>query len=458
MLIQIRSFRALQPSWRQYVLISDYVLGRLLRAGTFRQPPPDQNKGFAMDLREAPPPLEPVGPAPTRRVMLTVGGGIGLAAFLAACGGGLPHVRTPTTGATPSPTGVGGLPYVRITTTGATFSPAVELAAGSTATVSWAVEGGATVTGTNPMIRFRTAATRHVQMSVDGDGADELDAVITLNLGFNHLDDAGTYNMGAGYDKTAQAVTLVEGISKLTGLRRFAAAHTNLTGSLDFTGCSALKFIECFGADVQSVTLTGCTSLTRLCMENNNLTNLDLNPVAANLRDLRSAVQQGGTLTLTALTSPLAALYHLCIVEQVIIGHPTAAQLPVVQERWDRNTHQSGALTSASSAFRSILTSGNHYTTADLTDQFPAGRWGTLDASSNDLTSVILAGCSGLHGIDLHANNMAATAVDAVLAMVNSWATSGGTLNVAGNTEPSTTGAAHASTLTGRGWTITTTT
>jgi hypothetical protein len=412
-----------------------------------------------MNPSEAPPPLDPVGPTLTRRAILTAGGGLGLAAFLAACGGsGLPHVYIPTTEATLSPTGVGGLPYVRITTTGATFSPTVELAAGSTASVSWAVEGGATVTGINPTISFGTAETRHVQMSVDDGGADALDEVITFNLGFNHLDDAGTYNMGAGHDKAAQEVALVQGISRLTGLRHFAAANTTLAGSLDFTGCSALKFIECFGADVQSVTLTGCTSLTRLCMENNNLTDLDLNPVAANLRDLRSAVQQGGTLTLTTLTSPLAALYHLCIVEQDIIGHPTAAQLPVVQERWDRNTHQSGELTSASSAIRSILTSGNHYTTADLTNQFPAGRGGTLDASSNDLTSVILTGCSGLYSIDLHDNDMAAGAVDAILTMVDSWATSGGALNVAGNTEPSTSGAAHASSLTGRGWTVTTAT
>lgn len=412
-----------------------------------------------MNPSEAPPPLDPVGPTLTRRAILTAGGGLGLAAFLAACGGsGLPHVYVPTTEATLSPTGVGGLPYARITTTGATFSPTVELAAGSTASVSWAVEGGATVTGINPTISFGTAETRHVQMSVDDGGADALNEVITFNLGFNHLDDAGTYNMGAGYDKAAQEVTLVQGISRLTGLRRFAAAHTTLAGSLDFTECSRLQYIECIDSDVQSVNVTGCASLIRLVVEQTNLTTLNLNPVAANLRDLRGAAQQGGTLTLTPLIAPLAELYHFCVRDQVVVNHPTPAQLPVVQERWDWNTNQSGALTSASSAIRSILTSDNHYTTADLTNQFPAGRHGKLEAHNNDLTAVTLTGCSGLHYIDLSNNSLNTAAVDAILALVASWGTSGVKLNLAANSAPSTHGVASAATLTGRGWTVTTAT
>jgi hypothetical protein len=332
----------------------------------------------------------------------------------------------------------------------------VQLAAGSTATVSWVVEGGATVTGSNPTINFGTPAARHVRMTADNGGADALDEVITFNLGFNHLDDAGRYNMGARHNKAGQAVRLVENISRLTGLRRFAAAHTALAGLLDFTGCSRLQYIECFNSGVQSVNVTGCTSLIRLVVEQTNLTALNLNPVAANLRDLRGALQQSGTLTFTPLTAPMAALYHFCVAEQIVVNHPTPAQLPVVEERWDWHTSQSGVLTSASSATRSLLASANHYTTADLTNQFPDGRNATLDASSNNLTAANLTGCSGLHDINLSKNSLDVTAVDAVLALVASWGTSGGLLNLSANGVPSKNGAASRVTLTGRGWKVTT--
>jgi len=400
-------------------------------------------------------PSEPVRTGPSRRVLLAVGGGTGLAAFLSACG------VSKTAGSQVSTTGLpaGGvtsaLPYVRITTTGARFSPAVGLAAGSTATVSWLVEGGETVTGTNPTIDFGTAARRHVRMSVHDGGGSQLDKVITFNLGFNHLEDAGVHNMGAGHDKAPQAVSLVENISRLKGLIRFAAAHTALAGSLDFTGCSRLKYIECRDSNVQSVNVTGCTSLIRLVVEQTDLTSLDLNPVAANLRDLRGAAQKGGTLTLIPLTAPLAALYHFCVVDQIVVNHPTSAQLPIVVERWDWDTHQSGVLTSASSAIRSVETSGNQFTTADFTNQFPAGRNATLNASSNNLRAVNLTGCDGLGTIRLNNNNLATAAVDSILATVESWGTSDGTLDLTANSHPSAQAMTSATTLAKRGWKLT---
>jgi hypothetical protein len=375
--------------------------------------------------------------------------GIGLGALLTSCGVQEPRPARP---ASPSTT----VPGVRITTTGATFSPTVELVAGATATVSWEVENGATVSGLNPTISFGTEATRHIRMTVHDNGLDALGTVTTFNLGFNHRDDVGKYTMGPGYDKKGQAVTRVENISRLTGLRRFAAAHTPLAGSLDFTGCSRLQFIECYDSRIQSVDVTGCTSLIRLVVEQTDLTTLNLKPVAANLRDLRAAAQQGGALVLTPLNAPMTALYHFCVRGQTVVNHPTPAQLPSVEERWDWNTDQSGTLTSASGAIRSLLTHSNHYTTADLANQFPAGRNATLNARTNNLTAVNLTGCNGLIAIDLSSNSLNTAAVDALLAQVASWGTSGDTLNFADNSSPSTNGLTAGATLTRRGWTVTT--
>jgi hypothetical protein len=98
---------------------------------------------------------------------------------------------------------------------------------------------------------------------------------------------------------------------------------------------------------------------------------------------------------------------------------------------------------------------GNAYTTADLTNQFPAGRSAILWLQHNSLTAVTLTGCSGAGNIDLSSNNLNQSAVDGVLATVASWGTSGGTLNLSSNAAPSSAGTANQTTLVGRGWTVT---
>lgn len=324
--------------------------------------------------------------------------------------------------------------FVRITTTGSSFAPVVELAPGSTATVSWSVEGTSlTATGLTPTLNFHTALTRHVRMTVTDGGADALDQLVMLNLGFNHTDDSGTYNMGAQYDHAAQAVSAIENLHLLTGLLRFAAASTTLAGELDFTGCSHLQYIECAFSAVQGVILTGCTSLIRLCLEQANTHYVDLNPVAANLKDFRGALQQGGSgLTVASLTANLAQIYHFCVRDQPVTGIPAASRLPVVEQLWIWNTGQSGTLTVTSSAVTSLQAYSNGYTAVDLT------------------------GRTTLTSIDLHANSLDRGAVDAVLVEVNSWATSNGYLDLsgAGNAAPSATGLTARTALLARGWTV----
>jgi hypothetical protein len=346
--------------------------------------------------------------------------------------------------------------FVRITTTGSTFNPTIELATGSTATVIWTTEGGEVATGVNPTFNFGSAATRHVQMAVLNGSTNALDEVVTFNLGFNNSQDTGRYSIGVTYNKTAQAVSLVENINILTGLKRFAAANTNLAGTLDFTGCSALEFIECYGADVQGVTLTGCTSLIRLCVEQNNLSTLNLNPVAANLYDLRCAAQQGGALTFTPLTSNMAVLYHFCIRDQTITNYPAASRLPVVEELWAWNCGLSGALTTASSATKSVALYSNSFTSADFTDQFPFGRGATLDLHNNQLSSITLTGCRGIYGFNVRTNNFDQADIDGILSTIESFGTWTGVIDVSNNAIPSAAGFASANTLRSRSWTVTT--
>ncbi len=278
------------------------------------------------------------------------------------------------------------LGQVVFTTAGGTFAPVLELASGSSATVDWLNASGVVIaTGLSPTITGQSAI--HLRCTSYAD-------ITTLNLGFNHTEDSGAYNLGSSYDKSPTDVTGITGLSQLTGLVRFMAAGTALAGHIDFTGLSQLQFIECFHATVQSITLTGCTSLIRLCLERNRLANLDLNPVHTNLRDLRAAVQNEGqpggphSLTFTTLGGSMTQLYHYCIRDQTVHNIIPHAQLPVIEEHWAWNTDQTTSDAPTSTLLRSYLSYGNAYDQASvdlilttLASTITNGAWHTVDLS-----------------------------------------------------------------------------
>lgn len=350
-----------------------------------------------------------------------------------------------------------------ITTTGSTFSPAIALVGGSAATVTWSCSGFSDQTGLTPSFSFGSAATRTVTMTVTGGGGY---ADVTLfNLGYDNTIDAGLYMPSSGFVKAAESVSNVANVTTLTGLIYFLADHTLLASSIDFTGCAALQFIQCYSTHITGVTLTGCSSLKRLQIELSNVSStLDLNPVSSTLYDLRAAQQGGGSLTFATLTSPMAVMYHFCVHDQTLINPPSLANLPAIEQFWTWNDVLSGALNPSSSALYDISSSGNQWSSADLTNQIPAARaLGGLppgspdvrvDLHNNRLTSVILTGCNGLGDIDLSFNRLDQTAIDNILSTVASWGTSHGTIDLRNNTAPSAAGTASAATLTGRSWTV----
>lgn len=337
---------------------------------------------------------------------------------------------------------------VAFTTTGASFSPVLELDAGSGTEVVWLDTTGIELArGASPTIGFGSPGTHTVVLRTN------YQHVLTVNLGFSSEDDAGRYSLDARYNKPAEQVSRISGLTRLTNLRRFLAARGPLAGPLALTGLSSLEHIECFGARVDSVDLTGCTSLVRLCLEENNLSVLDLNPVSASLRDLRAAAQRDGALAFTGLTSPLARVYHFCVRDQTVTGHPTADQLPACEELWNWNTSQTGSLPTPGMA-RSVMAAGNAYSSADLSGQWQyEGGWGLVDLTGNQLTDLDLSGCTSLQTIQIGDNALDEAAVDSILGEVASWGTSGFALILDGsNSAPGRAGMTAVAELRARGW------
>lgn len=284
--------------------------------------------------------------------MITFGDGAAVATYL---GDG-----TPTVGGSPR------LGLVTFTTTGATFAPVLVLSPGSTAVVTWQDASGATLaTGLAPAINFGSAGTRTVRLH-----CTSYAGIVSVNLGFDHAQDAGKEGPGAGYDKAPVALIGVSGINALTGLVQFLAANTTLTGPLDLTGMAALQFVECFGAKLTSITLTGCTSLIRLCLESNRIEQFDLNPVVTNLRDLRAAVQWDGpsvhALDFVPLTAPMAQLWHYCVRDQHVTRPLPHSLLPVVEQHWAWNTGLATADSPISTLLRDYQSQDNSYDQASI--------------------------------------------------------------------------------------------
>lgn len=299
---------------------------------------------------------------------------------------------------------------LRMTVTGTSFSPELELRAGSTATVTW-VADGATIDNAGsltPTITWAGAGPHVVRLHLS-----DRDAITTLNFGFNAADDAGVYSPGAGYNHTAQNVTSIQGLRRLTGLKRFLAANGPMSGTLDFTGCSSLEYIECFEANVGGLVLDGCPSLIRLCIEACNVSLLDINPCRASLRDLRAAAQQGAVLEFVPVTGLLSNLYHFCTRSQYLINNPTLDQMPVIQQWWV---------------------------------------WDCGIVIPGVPTSTLLNSCLA------HNNDLGEAAVDALLVYIeDNVPAAAGNVRLEGNAAPSATGEAAATALIARGsWSVTT--
>lgn len=333
---------------------------------------------------------------------------------------------------------------IAITHTGQTLEAIIEVDAG--ATVLWEFADDTTSDSLHPTKDFGTAATRTTYLTVT-----PTSALTLLVVGYDAGDD-GT--LGDDYLLEQQNVPTITGVNSYANLVTFACSQNPIT-ALEFGGCSALETIECYQCtSLDSIGLSGATSLQRLCLEGCSVETIDLSS-CGNMRDWRGAGQGLQNITWPA---SMPYLWHLCIHNNELAANiPPSLIATMVAMRdfylWD--AQQSGALTLVGGNLRDVLIYNNAYTSLDVSAGFLDGTAATIDARNNALTSVNITGCSELVGIYLQTNALDEAAVDGILAEVESWGTSGGILNLSGNTAPSSTGLSDVATLEGRGWTVT---
>ena len=202
-----------------------------------------------------------------------------------------------------------------------------------------------------------------------------------------------------------------------------------------------------------TIRLRNVPSLTRLCIEQSNISYLDLSE-APSLADLRGASQRSSTYTINWGTTG-ANIWHICVRDNPhITGTFPFSQFPLLRDFFNWNDNQSGTLHLTSTNLREVLSSSNHYNDAVFSGCFPAGRNGAVEIQNNNLISLDISNDPGLLYLNASFNSLNQTAVDGILQTLDSYNTNGGHLDLTGNAAPSIIGIAHANNLTARNWEV----
>jgi hypothetical protein len=233
-------------------------------------------------------------------------------------------------------------------------------------------------------------------------------------------------------------------------LQKWCSAYSGIV-SLSFDNFVNLDTIECFQAKgLVQVSLRNTPKLSRACFEQCQLGGLDLSESPA-LADLRGAANPLPGVNFGPIGS---RIWHICTRDtQFAQSLPSMTQFPQLRELLIWNDNQTGALTTASPQLTLVLASHNRYTSADFSNSFVSGN-GWLEVSDNQLTSLVLDGCSSLIHVSAANNNLQTSAVDYVLETLDSLGRYTGYLDLRGNFPPSEAGLAHAQNLRQRLWVL----
>jgi hypothetical protein len=338
---------------------------------------------------------------------------------------------------------------------GASFEAIIDVDPG--ATVLWTFADGSVSSATRPSKDYQSAAVRFNRLKVT-----PWSAIRAIDIGFDGGDGGYAKTphenyFSPAYDLAQQNVTAVYGLrNAASSLLAWASSRNPLT-ALDFHDFIHLDTMEAYLCQsVRTIDLRNTPSLHRLCLEDNDLIALDLSG-CPNLEDLRGAQN---AYTSIAWGDTGAHVWHICVRDnpQLTQNHVPFSKFPLLRDLFIWNNSQSGALTISGTNNTELIyihAADNRYTSANLTGLFPAGRNGEIDLSRNRLASLDVSGNPGLRLLLAPNNLLNAAAVDGILATVDGYGSSNGTLDLSGNAAPSAASDGHIANLRTRGWTVT---
>ncbi|MGB9928352.1 MAG: hypothetical protein ACPK85_08080 [Methanosarcina sp.] len=332
-------------------------------------------------------------------------------------------------------------------TTGSSFSPVLTVKGNPE--IHWKFGDGSSSDSSSPVVNFGSGGKRINTLVVK-----PWSALTKINIGYDGSDGGVAPGPGTIEKLKQQNVIVVNGLENVAPYLEVWASSQNPITSLDFRNFTALHTIECFYCtSLTSIKLQNVPVLSRLCLENCKISDLDLSETPL-LADFRGASQRSLTYTVNWGDTG-ANLWHVCVRDnpQATRILP-ASQFPIIKDFYVWNSNQSGNLILNSTNLKSVLASNNYYNTANLSGCFPAGRRGTVIINNNELTSLDISNDPGLLYLNVSSNSLNQTEIDQLLQTLDSYKTRDGTLDLTGNSAPSGRGIAHANNLTSRGWKV----
>ncbi len=344
---------------------------------------------------------------------------------------------------------VGAEPSSNITfvTTGSSFSPIIAVTGNPT--IQWVFSDGSTSNSKSPIVNFGSAGKRVNTLVVT-----PWSAVTEINIGYDGSDSGATPGASTIANLAQQNVIAVSGLENVAPYLQIWASNYNPITSLDFSNFAVLDTIECFSCrSLATIKLHNVPSLTRLCVEQSNISYLDLSE-APFLADLRGASQRSSTYTINWGTTG-ANIWHICVRDnpQITSAFPFS-QFPLLRDFYNWNDDQSGTLHLTSTNLKSVLSTNNHYNDAIFSGCFPVSRNGVVEIQNNNLRSLDISNDPGLLYLNASLNSLNQTAVDEILQIMDSYNTSSGSLDLTGNAAPSIIGVAHVNNLIARDWEV----
>jgi len=338
-------------------------------------------------------------------------------------------------------------PNITFVTTGSSFSPVITVT-GNPA-IQWTFGDGSTSNSASPTVNFGSAGTRVNTLVVT-----PWSAVTKINTGYDGSDGGEPPGSSTIAALAQQNVIAVSGLENVAPYLQVWASNYNPVTALDFSDFTALHTVECFSCrSLATIGLRNVPSLTRLCVEQSNISYLDLSE-APSLADLRGASQRSSTYTINWGTTG-ANIWHICVRDnpQIKTIFPFS-QFPILRDFYNWNDNQNGTLHLTSTNLKSVLSANNYYSAAVFSGCFPEGRNGVVEIQNNNLRSLDISNDSGLLYLNASFNSLNQTEVDGVLQTLDSYNTNGGSLDLTGNAAPSGTGTEYANNLTTRDWEV----
>jgi hypothetical protein len=273
-------------------------------------------------------------------------------------------------------------------------------------------------------------------------------AVTAINLGFDAADDGWTNQIA---DWPPQNFSAVRFAYPLTNLQFWASSYTPLA-TLNFSGFTALQCIDCFQCpNLARVVVTNLPALRRVCFESCSLTELDLFGTA-NLEELRAAGNRYTKVGVGGGVGP--KIWHWCTRDNPLTQQfsDVMTNFYSLQDLYVWNNNQSGSLTPVSTNLMDVNAYSNSYTHADFSGHDKL--WRCL-IFRNNLTNLVLNGCTGLQVLDASRNQLPAAVLDLLLRQLDTNAPVMDYVDLSGNSErPTAVGYEHYSSLTNRGVTV----